>query len=242
LRTSVAALFAAVLALTPQISSHLTIAFFASVTAIIITDSSIGRTIHNAVMVFWACVASSVTSLISVAIFSRSYTAMLLCLTVTAFLIAYPEVHVLIKKFGLALAGIDFITFAIRPHSTPITFPLNLSVTTLLGAACAVASMILPTPLRATSLVRDRAELAAKSVAALLSTQMDAFCALEARSLSRLKVQAGMLRQAVVYNLQSMRDREGDLWWEMAGGAPTQKLKRLLKVCLLIAIFRYLTM
>ncbi|GAQ91269.1 hypothetical protein KFL_007550015 [Klebsormidium nitens] len=230
IRTSIAALLTAVLALTPEISRNLTIAFFASVTAIIITDSSLGRTIHNAVMVFWACVASSVASIVCVEIFGRSYTAMLLCLTGTAFLIAYPDVHVLIKKFGLALAGIDFITFSIRPQTTSITFPLRLAATTMLGAACAVASMIVPTPLRATTLVRDRAELAAKSLAALLSTQMDAFCAVEGRSLSKLKVQAGMLRQAVMTNLQSMKDRQEELWWEGAGGAPTRKLQRLLKV------------
>lgn len=100
----------------------------------------------------------------------------------------------------------------------------------MLGAVCAVASMIVPTPLRATTLVRDRAELAAKSLAALFSTQMDAFCAVEGRSLSKLKVQAGMLRQAVMTNLQSMKDRQEELWWEAAGGAPTRKLQRLLKV------------
>lgn len=154
---------------------------------------------------------------------------MVLCMTLTASLVAYPDIHVIRRKFGLAYTAICFIGFAVLPGES-ITFPLRFGVSAVLGTQCAVIAMLLPAPLQATSLVKDRAELAARSLAALLSTQLGAFCNTDARSLAKAKTQAGMLRRAVLDNVQSMKEREEELWWEFAGGKPTAKLKRILKV------------
>jgi hypothetical protein len=228
-RTSIAALLASVLILTPQVSRHLTIAFFASITAIIVCDSSLGRTLRNCSMVLFAVAVSSTSSILGVELFGRSQTAMVLCMTLTAALVAYPDIHVIRRKFGLAYTAICFIGFAVLPGES-ITFPLRFGVSAVLGTQCAVIAMLLPTPLRATSLVKDRAELAARSLAALLSTQLGAFGNVDARSLAKAKTQAGMLRRAVLDNVQSMKEREEELWWEFAGGKPTAKLKRILRV------------
>ncbi|GAQ85891.1 Hypothetical protein KFL_002590190 [Klebsormidium nitens] len=230
LRTAVAALLASVLLLTDEIARNLTIAFFASITAIIVCDSSLGRTLRNCSMVFFAVAVSSLSSIICVELFGRSEPAMILCMTATCALIAYPDIHVIRRKFGLAYTGICFIGFYVYKDIS-ITFPLRFGATALLGTQCAVVAMLLPVPLWATNLVKDRAERAAAAAAALFATQLGAFCGeSDARGRAEARTLAGMLRRAVAENLASMKEREEELWWEFAGGKPTAKLKRLIKV------------
>eukprot|EP00897_Mesotaenium_endlicherianum_P001338 jgi/Mesen1/1231/ME000129S00333 len=216
LRTGIAALLCAVVISLHATNSWMVSGFFAEVIAILICDATLGRVIRNAWSCLWATVASVGLSVACREALGPSYPAMMGSLAVSCLLFAYPRVHLLGKKVAIALCGILYLQF-VHDHSLGPLHAVRLGGVTMVGAVCALVAIVLPLPRPqlASIEVERRAHVAASCCSLLHAALSNAFAAADEGAAGVIQAHAAMLAHAAEENLAMLRERAGDLEWEV---------------------------
>ena len=88
---------------------------------------------------------------------------MITCLAFTSLFFAYPSYPLLTKKTTLGLNAVIYINWFLTP-ALGLKYAVQLGGTTVFGAVCAVAAMLLPFPQLARQEVRQRSAYAGEGV------------------------------------------------------------------------------
>ncbi|KAH8520408.1 hypothetical protein H0E87_001739 [Populus deltoides] len=193
---------------------------FSYVTVIlIVTDATLGDTLHGCWLALYATVQSVGPALLSLwligpARFTNGTVS--LAVALGAFVVAFPEgTHLIAKRIALGQIVIVYVIAFINGVDTEaIMHPLNVAASTAIGVLACVIALLLPYPRLACWELKQNCGRLAENVSERLNLYVKAFCA-EDNALALTSIsQAKPLTIAGAKLLQSIKRYQESVKWE----------------------------
>ncbi|KAL4302744.1 hypothetical protein GQ457_10G010750 [Hibiscus cannabinus] len=193
---------------------------FSYVSAIlVVTDATLGDTIHG----FWLAIYASVQSLgpamlslwlIGPAKLSNGTTA--LAVALAGMIVVLPEsTHMVAKRIALGQIVIVYVIGFINGGQThPIMHPVHVAASTAVGVLACVFALLLPYPRLACCEAKKSCKLLAENGSERLKLFVKALCAEEKTAASGFISQAKLLNAAANKLHESIKGFQGSMEWE----------------------------
>ncbi|KAL2650532.1 hypothetical protein R1flu_018660 [Riccia fluitans] len=193
-------------------------ATFTPVMTICVCDSTVGKAVRNFITVGFLSLFNTAAAII-VYRFLRPpipHGAAVGCIGLFSFVISYPtSLWLLSRKIGLAQVAILYVTAQVDPDMDTIMVPLKLLLSTMLGSAVGVVTLILPWPRLSVWEVLRIGKSTARSTSELMKAAVSAFSAPDEGSFSATVLHAKMLRKAALESLEELTEKQPEIWWEL---------------------------
>ncbi|CAK7331598.1 unnamed protein product [Dovyalis caffra] len=166
-----------------SLKRHITFPAFSYVTVIlIVTDATLGDTIHGCWLALYATVQSVGPALLGLWLIGPArFTSGTISLAVAlgAFVVVFPEgTHLVAKRIALGQIVIVYVIAFINGVQTePIMHPLHVAASTAMGVVACVLALLLPYPRLACWELKQNCERLAENVSERLNLYVKAFCA-----------------------------------------------------------------
>ncbi|GMI64316.1 hypothetical protein like AT2G28780 [Hibiscus trionum] len=193
---------------------------FSYVTAIlVVTDATLGDTLHGIWLAIYASVQSLGPAMLSLwligpAKLSNGTTA--LAVALAGMIVVLPEsTHMIAKRIALGQIVIVYVIGFINGDQTqPIMHPVHVAASTAVGMLACVLALLLPYPRLACCEVKKSCKLLEENGSERLKLLVKALCAEEKAAASGFISQAKLLNAAANKLHQSIKRLQGIMEWE----------------------------
>ncbi|XWS28857.1 hypothetical protein CRYUN_Cryun25bG0107700 [Craigia yunnanensis] len=193
---------------------------FSYVTVIlVVTDATLGDTLHGCWLALYASVQSLGPAMLSLwligpAKLTNGTTA--LAMAVGGLVVVLPKsTHLIAKRIALGQIVIVYVIGFINGEQTePVMHPVHVAASTAVGVLACVLALLLPYPRLACCEAKKNCKLLAENGSERLKLFVKALCAEDKASASASISQAKLLTAAATKLLQSIKGFQGSMKWE----------------------------
>ncbi|XVE79612.1 hypothetical protein DITRI_Ditri14bG0072300 [Diplodiscus trichospermus] len=221
-RTALACIIVGITTLYGPASLQRQVAFpaFSYVTVIlVVTDATLGDTLHGCWLALYASVQSLGPAMLSLwligpAKFSNETTA--LAVALGGLVVVLPKsTHLIAKRIALGQIVIVYVVGFINGEQTePIMHPVHVAASTAVGVFACVLALLLPYPRLASCEAKKNCKLLAENGSERLKLLVKALCAEDKAAAAASISQAKLLSAAATKLLQSIKRFQGSVIWE----------------------------
>ncbi|KAL5750193.1 hypothetical protein ACOSP7_024796 [Xanthoceras sorbifolium] len=204
----------------PSLQRQVAFPAFSYVTVIlIVTDATLGDTLHGCWLAFYATVQSVGPAILSLwligpARFTSSTTALMVALA--AYVVALPEgTHLIAKRIALGQIVITYVIgFINGEHTEAVFHPVHVAASTAVGVLACVLALLLPYPRLACREVKQNCKQVAENASDRLKLYVKAFCAEDNTSALASISQAKSFAIGATKLLQNIKRYQESIKWE----------------------------
>ncbi|KAL3701119.1 hypothetical protein R1sor_019141 [Riccia sorocarpa] len=194
---------------------------FTPVMTICVCDSTVGKAVRNFISVGFVSLFNTFAAIIVYQFLRPPIPngVAIGCIGFFSFIVSYPSsLWLLSRKIGLAQVSILYVTAQVDPNMNTVIVPFKLLLSTTLGSAVGVVTLILPWPRLSVWEVLRIGKSTARSTSELMKAAVSAFSAPDEGSFSAIVLHAKMLRKAALESLEELTEKQPEIWWELRAG------------------------
>ncbi|KAK2643134.1 hypothetical protein Ddye_024897 [Dipteronia dyeriana] len=204
----------------PSLRRQVAFPAFSYVTVIlIVTDATLGDTLHGCWLALYATVQTVGPAILSLwligpARFTSSTTA--LAVALAAYVVVLPEgTHLIAKRIALGQIVITYVIgFINGEHTEAVFHPMHVAASTAVGVFACVLALLLPYPRLACCEVKQNSKQLAENVSERLKLYVKAFCAEDNTSALASISQAKSLAIGATKLFQNIKRYQESMKWE----------------------------
>ncbi|KAK3206221.1 hypothetical protein Dsin_020267 [Dipteronia sinensis] len=204
----------------PSLRRQVAFPAFSYVTVIlIVTDATLGDTLHGCWLALYATVQTVGPAILSLwligpARFTSSTTA--LAVALAAYVVVLPEgTHLIAKRIALGQIVITYVIgFINGEHTEAVFHPMHVAASTAVGVLACVLALLLPYPRLACREVKQNSKQLAENVSERLKLYVKAFCAEDNTSALASISQAKSLAIGATKLFQNIKRYQESMKWE----------------------------